>query len=83
MADALEAAFNDLLPAYAELFDKVAEDGVDSLRQMLDVAEDLVTEEMIRGKQTDSGDAMPRINRSCKSVGEDGPSKAEVGVAPI
>ncbi|MFS7945193.1 hypothetical protein Hanom_Chr06g00521281 [Helianthus anomalus] len=37
MADALEAAFNDP-PAYAELFDKVPEDGVDSLRQMLDVA---------------------------------------------
>ncbi|MFS7979471.1 hypothetical protein Hanom_Chr10g00927681 [Helianthus anomalus] len=35
MADAL-----DPLPAYAELVDKVAEDGMDSLRQMLDVAEE-------------------------------------------
>ncbi|XP_022031175.1 uncharacterized protein LOC110932125 [Helianthus annuus] len=40
MADALEAACNDPLPAYAELMDKVAEDGVDSLRQMLDMAEE-------------------------------------------
>ncbi|MFS7918113.1 hypothetical protein Hanom_Chr03g00197051 [Helianthus anomalus] len=39
-ADALEAACNDPLPAYAELVDKVAEDDVDSLRQMLDVAEE-------------------------------------------
>ncbi|KAJ0694744.1 hypothetical protein HanPI659440_Chr15g0612281 [Helianthus annuus] len=39
MADALEAACNDPLPAYAELIDKVAEDGMDSLRQILDVAE--------------------------------------------
>ncbi|KAJ0719522.1 hypothetical protein HanLR1_Chr08g0282691 [Helianthus annuus] len=36
MADALEAACNDPLPAYTELMDKVAKDGVDSLRQMLD-----------------------------------------------
>ncbi|KAM0057582.1 hypothetical protein Hdeb2414_s0005g00159901 [Helianthus debilis subsp. tardiflorus] len=40
MADALEAVYNDLLPAYAELIDKVAEYGVDSLRQMLDVVEE-------------------------------------------
>ncbi|MFS7922278.1 hypothetical protein Hanom_Chr03g00247221 [Helianthus anomalus] len=40
MADALEAAFNDPLPAYAYLMDKVAEDGVDSLRLMLDPAEE-------------------------------------------
>ncbi|KAJ0636147.1 hypothetical protein HanOQP8_Chr17g0658631 [Helianthus annuus] len=40
MADALEAVYNDPLPAYAELVDKVAEDGVDSLCQMLDVAEE-------------------------------------------
>ncbi|MFS7963831.1 hypothetical protein Hanom_Chr08g00742931 [Helianthus anomalus] len=40
MADALEAACNDPLLAYAEMVDKVAEDGVDSLRQMLDVAEE-------------------------------------------
>ncbi|MFS7945192.1 hypothetical protein Hanom_Chr06g00521271 [Helianthus anomalus] len=44
---------------------------------------DPVTEEMIRGKQTGSGDTMPRINRSCKSAGEDGPSKDEVGVTPL
>ncbi|KAF5792619.1 hypothetical protein HanXRQr2_Chr09g0407971 [Helianthus annuus] len=40
IADALEAACNDPLPAYAELVDKVAEDGVDSLCQMLDMAEE-------------------------------------------
>ncbi|MFS7985598.1 hypothetical protein Hanom_Chr11g01000311 [Helianthus anomalus] len=40
MADALEAECNDPLPAYAEMTDKVAEDGMDSLRQMLDVAEE-------------------------------------------
>ncbi|MFS7984973.1 hypothetical protein Hanom_Chr11g00992921 [Helianthus anomalus] len=41
MADALEAVYNDPLPAYAELVDNVAEDGVDSLRQMLDVVGNL------------------------------------------
>ncbi|KAM0046654.1 hypothetical protein Hdeb2414_s0009g00319051 [Helianthus debilis subsp. tardiflorus] len=40
MANALEAVYNDPLPMYAELIDNVAEDGVDSLRQMLDVAEE-------------------------------------------
>ncbi|MFS7921710.1 hypothetical protein Hanom_Chr03g00240111 [Helianthus anomalus] len=40
MVDALEAVYNDPLPAYAELVDKVAEDGVDSLRHMLEVAEE-------------------------------------------
>ncbi|MFS8007099.1 hypothetical protein Hanom_Chr14g01257001 [Helianthus anomalus] len=40
MADALEAAYNDPLPAYAELVNKVAEDGVESLRQLLNIAED-------------------------------------------
>ncbi|MFS7939512.1 hypothetical protein Hanom_Chr05g00452651 [Helianthus anomalus] len=40
MADALEAACNEPLPAYADLMDKVNEDGVDSLRLMLDPAEE-------------------------------------------
>ncbi|MFS7954360.1 hypothetical protein Hanom_Chr07g00629381 [Helianthus anomalus] len=40
MADAPEAAYNDPLPAYAELIDKVAKDSVDSLRKKLDVAEE-------------------------------------------
>ncbi|MFS7953644.1 hypothetical protein Hanom_Chr07g00621081 [Helianthus anomalus] len=40
MVDALEAACNDPLPVYAELMDKVAEDGVGSLRQMLDPTEE-------------------------------------------
>ncbi|KAJ0902459.1 hypothetical protein HanPSC8_Chr08g0337291 [Helianthus annuus] len=40
MADALEAACNEPLPAYADLMDKVTEDGVDSLRLMLDPAEE-------------------------------------------
>ncbi|KAJ0439136.1 hypothetical protein HanHA300_Chr16g0621911 [Helianthus annuus] len=40
MVDALEAACNDPLPAYADLTDKVTEDGVESLCQMLDVAEE-------------------------------------------
>ncbi|KAJ0438109.1 hypothetical protein HanRHA438_Chr16g0759821 [Helianthus annuus] len=37
---ALEAACNDPLPAYADLTSKVAEDGVDSLRLMLDPADE-------------------------------------------
>ncbi|MFS7906285.1 hypothetical protein Hanom_Chr01g00057501 [Helianthus anomalus] len=45
MEDALEAACNDPLPAYAKLSDKVAEDGVDTLRQMLDVAMSLMRNE--------------------------------------
>ncbi|KAF5808943.1 hypothetical protein HanXRQr2_Chr04g0151281 [Helianthus annuus] len=40
MADALEAVYNDPLPAYAELADKVAEDDMDSLRHMLEVADE-------------------------------------------
>ncbi|MFS8034667.1 hypothetical protein Hanom_Chr17g01583851 [Helianthus anomalus] len=40
MADDLEVAYNDPLPAYADLTDKVTEDGVDSLRLMLDPAEE-------------------------------------------
>ncbi|MFS7943742.1 hypothetical protein Hanom_Chr06g00503801 [Helianthus anomalus] len=44
MADALEAVYNDLQPAYADLADKVAEDGVDSLRHMLEVADESVEE---------------------------------------
>ncbi|MFS7961149.1 hypothetical protein Hanom_Chr08g00711411 [Helianthus anomalus] len=39
MADALEVVYNDLLPAYADLVDKVAEDDVASLRHMLEVAD--------------------------------------------
>ncbi|KAF5814126.1 hypothetical protein HanXRQr2_Chr03g0106981 [Helianthus annuus] len=40
MADVLEAAYNDPLPTYADLMDKVNEDGIDSLRLMLDPAEE-------------------------------------------
>ncbi|KAM0025235.1 hypothetical protein Hdeb2414_s0021g00572001 [Helianthus debilis subsp. tardiflorus] len=40
MADALEAACNELLNAYADLMDKVNEDGVDSSRLMLDPAKE-------------------------------------------
>ncbi|MFS8004616.1 hypothetical protein Hanom_Chr13g01227911 [Helianthus anomalus] len=40
MADALKAACNDPLPAYAELVEKVAEDVMDSLHQMLDMVEE-------------------------------------------
>ncbi|MFS8003552.1 hypothetical protein Hanom_Chr13g01215311 [Helianthus anomalus] len=130
MADALEVACNDLLPAYADLMDKVTEDGMDSLRLMLDPAkeplnpsinyvilfpnliieemgrqcrnrkisdvlqnldaadglvglQDLVTEEMVRDKRTDSGDPLPQIKRSCKSIGEEGLSKAGLGVARL
>ncbi|MFS7944149.1 hypothetical protein Hanom_Chr06g00508681 [Helianthus anomalus] len=39
-ADALEAVYDDPLPAYADLADNVAEDGVDSLRHMLEVVEE-------------------------------------------
>ncbi|MFS7888847.1 hypothetical protein Hanom_Chr00s000002g01599881 [Helianthus anomalus] len=110
MADALEAVYNDPLPAYAELVDKVAEDGVDSLRHMLEVADESVSEKMdrkcnrkisdmlhtldvakalvrlqdpvkdktMRGKKANSGDTMPCINRSCKGIGEDDPSRVQV-----
>ncbi|MFS8034113.1 hypothetical protein Hanom_Chr17g01577401 [Helianthus anomalus] len=44
MADALEAVYNDPLPVYADLADKVAEDGVDSLRHMLEVADEFEDE---------------------------------------
>ncbi|MFS7944372.1 hypothetical protein Hanom_Chr06g00511351 [Helianthus anomalus] len=40
MAGALEAAYKEPLPAYADLVDKVNEDGIDSLRLMVDPAED-------------------------------------------
>ncbi|KAM0034953.1 hypothetical protein Hdeb2414_s0015g00440831 [Helianthus debilis subsp. tardiflorus] len=40
MADALEAACKEPRPAYADLMDKVKEDGVDSLRVMLDPVEE-------------------------------------------
>ncbi|KAF5763205.1 hypothetical protein HanXRQr2_Chr15g0677561 [Helianthus annuus] len=40
MADALEAACNDPLPAYADLTKHVAEDGVDALRLMLEPMEE-------------------------------------------
>ncbi|MFS7947582.1 hypothetical protein Hanom_Chr06g00549961 [Helianthus anomalus] len=39
MADALEAACNDPLPAYEDLTKKVAEDGVDALRLILEPVE--------------------------------------------
>ncbi|MFS7972497.1 hypothetical protein Hanom_Chr09g00845511 [Helianthus anomalus] len=41
MADALEAACNDPLPAYADFTKHVAEDGVDALRLMLEPVEEL------------------------------------------
>ncbi|MFS7889769.1 hypothetical protein Hanom_Chr00s000005g01610951 [Helianthus anomalus] len=53
----------------------------------LDVADGLirlqdpVMEEMIRGKRADSGNTLPRINRSCKSIEYECPSEAEVGMA--
>ncbi|KAJ0499710.1 hypothetical protein HanHA89_Chr13g0536961 [Helianthus annuus] len=40
MADALEAACNDPLPAYDDLMKHVAEDGVDALRLMLEPMEE-------------------------------------------
>ncbi|MFS7988581.1 hypothetical protein Hanom_Chr11g01036551 [Helianthus anomalus] len=40
MANALEAACNDPLPAYADLVNEMVEDGVDSLRLMLDPADE-------------------------------------------
>ncbi|MFS7911328.1 hypothetical protein Hanom_Chr02g00116831 [Helianthus anomalus] len=42
--------------------------------------QDPVTEKMIWGKKANSGDTMPWINRSCKSIRDDGPSKAEACV---
>ncbi|MFS7917629.1 hypothetical protein Hanom_Chr03g00191341 [Helianthus anomalus] len=99
MADDLEATCNDPLPAYDELTDKVAEDGVDSLRQLLDkisnvlrrldVADALVhlqvsvTEEMIRGSEVNSSDAVPRVSQSCKRIENEGHSKAETGVVSL
>ncbi|KAM0024104.1 hypothetical protein Hdeb2414_s0022g00611831 [Helianthus debilis subsp. tardiflorus] len=44
MADALEAVYNDSLSTYPDLTNKVAEDGVESLRQMLEVLEELEEE---------------------------------------
>ncbi|MFS8032308.1 hypothetical protein Hanom_Chr17g01556051 [Helianthus anomalus] len=41
MVDALEAACNDPLPAYADLTKHIAEDGVDALRLMLKPVEEL------------------------------------------
>ncbi|KAJ0902152.1 hypothetical protein HanPSC8_Chr08g0333661 [Helianthus annuus] len=41
MASALEAAYTEPLPCYGDLMDKVNEDGIESLRLMLDPAEDL------------------------------------------
>ncbi|MFS7972592.1 hypothetical protein Hanom_Chr09g00846611 [Helianthus anomalus] len=40
MVDALEAAYNEPFPWYADLMDKANEEGVESLRLMLDPAED-------------------------------------------
>ncbi|KAM0056805.1 hypothetical protein Hdeb2414_s0006g00222831 [Helianthus debilis subsp. tardiflorus] len=40
MADALEAVYNDPLLVYADLTNKVAEDGMESLRRMLEVADE-------------------------------------------
>ncbi|KAJ0704984.1 hypothetical protein HanPI659440_Chr14g0568591 [Helianthus annuus] len=40
MADALEAAYNEPLPGYVDLMDKVNEEGIESLRLMLDPAEE-------------------------------------------
>ncbi|MFS8022630.1 hypothetical protein Hanom_Chr16g01441791 [Helianthus anomalus] len=44
---------------------------------------DPMREEMIRGKKTDSADTMRWINRACKSIGDDDPSKAKIGVALV
>ncbi|KAJ0534603.1 hypothetical protein HanIR_Chr09g0421591 [Helianthus annuus] len=40
MADALEATYNEPLPRYADLMDRVNEEGIESLRLMLDPAEE-------------------------------------------
>ncbi|XP_021986507.2 uncharacterized protein LOC110882929 [Helianthus annuus] len=40
MAKALEAAYTEPLPCYGDLMDKVNEDGIDSLRLMLDPADE-------------------------------------------
>ncbi|MFS7939583.1 hypothetical protein Hanom_Chr05g00453491 [Helianthus anomalus] len=42
-----------------------------------------VTDEMIRGREVNSDDTVPRVSRSCKSVEDEGPSKAEEGVISL
>ncbi|KAJ0952383.1 hypothetical protein HanPSC8_Chr02g0071611 [Helianthus annuus] len=51
MANALEAAYTEPLPGYGDLMDKVNEDGIESLRLMLDPAEDLDKMERKRYRQ--------------------------------
>ncbi|MFS7998079.1 hypothetical protein Hanom_Chr12g01149451 [Helianthus anomalus] len=39
-----------------------------------------VTEEMIKGEKVSSGDALPRVSRSCKSIIYEDPPLADTGV---
>ncbi|KAJ0733258.1 hypothetical protein HanPI659440_Chr11g0406331 [Helianthus annuus] len=48
MASALEAAYTEPLPCYGDLMDKVNEDGIESLRLMLDPAEEQRLSEIFR-----------------------------------
>ncbi|KAF5769915.1 hypothetical protein HanXRQr2_Chr14g0653701 [Helianthus annuus] len=48
MANALEAAYTEPLPCYGDLMDKVNEDGIESLRLMLDPAEEQRLSEIFR-----------------------------------
>ncbi|MFS7918725.1 hypothetical protein Hanom_Chr03g00204491 [Helianthus anomalus] len=43
----------------------------------------LVIEEMIRGREVNSDDNVPRVSRSCKSIKDEGHSKADTGVISL
>ncbi|MFS7963464.1 hypothetical protein Hanom_Chr08g00738361 [Helianthus anomalus] len=42
-----------------------------------------VTEEMIRGREVNSDDTVPRVSRSCKSIEDESHSKADKGVISL
>ncbi|MFS8016261.1 hypothetical protein Hanom_Chr15g01366451 [Helianthus anomalus] len=42
-----------------------------------------VTKEMIRGREMNSDDTVPRVSRSCQSIGDKGPPKADAGVISL
>ncbi|MFS7955005.1 hypothetical protein Hanom_Chr07g00637351 [Helianthus anomalus] len=43
----------------------------------------LVTEEMIRGREVNSGETVPRVSRSWRSIGDEDPSRTEPSGVPL
>ncbi|MFS7993328.1 hypothetical protein Hanom_Chr12g01092771 [Helianthus anomalus] len=43
----------------------------------------LVTKEMIRGKEVNSGDTVPQVSWSCRSIRDEDPSRVEPGGVPL